>query len=93
MHGSSMVLSNTMCRYTISHNIFDPNFMLNPPKLIGKDIDYVVHCNFGWENGACNGHYNTGVFNLINGAVELDPGSSTGAIAAYQNIKMIMYRK
>ena len=79
--------------YDKPYNPFDPNFMLNPPKLIGKDIDYVVHCNFGWENGLCNGHYNTGIFNLIDGAVELDPGSDKGWIASYQNVKMIMYRK
>ena len=79
--------------YDNPYNPFDPNFMLNPPKLIGKDIDYVVHCNFGWENGACNGHYNTGVFDLVDGAVELDPGSSTGEIASYQNVDMFLYKR
>lgn len=64
-----------------------------PPTLIGLDNDYVVHCNFGWANGSCNGHYNTGVFNLIDGAVELDPGSSPGKIASYQDVDMFLYER
>ena len=43
--------------------------------------------------GACNGHYNTGVFDLVDGAVELDPGSSTGEIASYQNVDMFLYKR
>lgn len=78
--------------YDKPYNPFDP-IIGPPPTLIGLDNDYVVHCNFGWENGLCNGHYNTGIFNLIDGAVELDPGSDKGWIASYQNVKMIMYRK
>lgn len=78
--------------YDKPYNPFNP-IIGPPPTLIGMDDDYVVHCNFGWENGQCNGHYNTGVFNLINGAVELDPGSSTGGIAEYRDIDMIMYTK
>lgn len=76
--------------YDKPYNIFDPDFFMHPPKLIGMDDDYVVHCNFGWKDGQCNGHYNTGVFDLIDGAVELDPGSSTGWIAQYKEIDMIM---
>lgn len=79
--------------YDKPYNIFDPNFMLNPPNLIGMDTDYVVHCNFGWKDGQCNGHYNTGVFNLINGSVGLDPDSESGWIAEYKDIDMLMYRK
>ena len=79
--------------YDKPYNIFDPNFAMNPPKLIGMDTDYVVHCNFGWKNGLCNGHYNTGIFNLIDGAVELDWGSSTGNIAAYKDIDMFLYKR
>lgn len=63
------------------------------PNLIGLDNTYVVHCNFGWLGGQCNGHYNTGVFNLVDGAVELDPGSTTGGIAEYRDVDMYLYKR
>lgn len=73
---------------------YDPWNPLAPwPNLIGLDNTYVVHCNFGWKNGQCNGHYNTGVFNLVDGAVELDPGSQTGGIAEYRDVDMFLYER
>lgn len=74
--------------YDRPYNPWNP--IIGPlPNIIGKDEDYVVHCNFGWIKGLCNGHYNTGIFNLIDGAVELDPGSSPGWIASYQDVNII----
>ncbi len=34
-----------------------------------SEAETLVHCNFGW-GGKCNGYYNSGIFNLKNGAVE-----------------------
>ena len=36
---------------------------------------YYVHCNWGWEGGACNGYYLSGVFDLSDGAVTSDAGT------------------
>jgi hypothetical protein len=34
-----------------------------------------VHCNWGWE-GVCDGYYETSVFDLNNGAIIPDEGTS-----------------
>lgn len=31
----------------------------------------LVHCNWGWKGGFCNGYYASGVFNIKNGPIEL----------------------
>lgn len=36
---------------------------------------YYMHCNWGWEGGACNGYYLSGVFDLSDGAVTSDAGT------------------
>ncbi|MFV0392583.1 MAG: C10 family peptidase [Paludibacteraceae bacterium] len=30
----------------------------------------LIHCNFGWKDGVCNGYYTSGIFNTKKGAVE-----------------------
>jgi hypothetical protein len=35
----------------------------------------LVHCNWGWE-GVCDGYYETSVFDLNNGAIIPDEGTS-----------------
>ena len=52
----------------------------------------MVHCDFGWENGICNGYYVSGVFILGDESVERDPGTSHNYATHYNNyLKLLTY--
>ena len=79
--------------YDKPYNPFDPFILQDPPKVIGTEVHHLVHCNFGWVNGAANGYYLSGIFNLEDGAKELDPGSSPSNITTWKDIKILDYQR
>lgn len=62
--------------------IYNPN-----RELINQYEEYrdYVHCNWGW-GGDCDGYYETSVFDLNNGAVIPDEGTSGTTKAFYYNL-------
>ncbi len=43
----------------------------------------MAHCNWGWGEERCNGYYVSGIFNLKNGPIEIEPGLDDGGRVDY----------
>lgn len=72
---------------------YDPfNPFVEPPKVIGTETHHLVHCNFGWANGTANGYYLSGIFDLEDGAKELDPGSQPTNISTWKDMQIMDYQ-
>lgn len=60
-------------------------------KVIGNETRELIHCNYGWRNGDCNGWYVSNIFNFEASTAKPDHPGSTSALASWNDPQIIMY--